>query len=646
MKATVIRVLLFVALGCLCTATAHAGQEVYRDRLIVRLAPMPGGPTKMTTGHSGRFDFDRVAAQYQVAQVRQVIAPESAPLKKRAVAQHFGLFDFVVVTVPTGVDPESLRQALANSPDVLNVSFDPVVRAEGSAVTPNDPYFATEQYALRNTGTQPSYHPGTADADIDMDEGWQYTTGDSSTVLGIIDTGIDFGHPEFENRHWFKSVEEFDEIDNDSNGFVDDALGWNFANDNNAPQDDNGHGTHVAGIAAATGNNGMGIAGMNWACQIMAIKVLGADGSGSTEAVAAGIVYAANEGAQVISMSLGRLGAAVELESLSVRYAESLGVVVVAAMGNDNVGTTHYPAAYNGVVSVGATDPDDNRAHPFCFSPASGSNWGPWIDVCAPGDNVWSTYATIFGSYTNLCGTSMATPHVSGLVSLVLGMRPGYPADSVIRLICHAADDQVGRPTEDTPGFDVYHGWGRINAGRTLRALATAFPPIINAPAAASTTEGDTLRFLVSAFDSNFTAPILSSSPLVNTALVDSVEGNAVFTFTPDYSQEGVYNVTFIASDGALADTTVTTITVANGCQCPCHADPQCDGSPDVIDVIKTIGVAFRGEATIFDTDCFPNPGGRTDFDCNGVTDVIDVVSIINVAFRGQVPNFCNPCNL
>ena len=646
MKSTVTRILILITIGLICAATSRASQEVYRDRLIVRLAPKPGGPTKMIAGRSGRPNFDRITAQYQVAKVQQVIAPQSAPPKKRPVAEHFGLFDFVVVTVPSGVDPDALRLALANSPDVIDVTFDPIVHAYGETVTPNDPYFATEQYALHNTGTQPSYHPGTAGADIHMEEGWQYTTGDSSTVLGIIDTGIDFGHPEFNGRHWFKAVEVFDETDNDSNGFVDDALGWNFANNNNSPQDDNGHGTHVAGIAAATGNNGIGIAGMNWACQIMPVKVLAADGTGSTANVAAGIIYAVNEGAQVISMSLGRPGSPDPVESLAVCYAESLGVVVVVAMGNDNLGTPHYPAAYDSVIAVGATDPDDDRAAPFCFSPTSGSNWGPWIDVCAPGDNVWSTYPTIHGSYTNLCGTSMATPHVAGLVSLILGLRHGYPADSVSRLIRLTADDQVGRPTEDTPGFDVYHGYGRINAGRALRALAVAFPPVITAPASVATTEGDTLRFAISATDSNFTAPALSGSPLLNATLADSAEGAAVFTFRPDYSQAGVYNVTFIASDGALADTAVTTITVANGCQCPCHADPQCDGSTDVIDVIKTIGVAFRGEAAVFDTDCFPNPGGRTDFDCSGVTDVIDVVNIIGVAFRGQVPNFCNPCSL
>ncbi|HWO57557.1 MAG TPA: S8 family serine peptidase [bacterium] len=633
---------LWLLLGLSPTAQA----EVDRSRIIVRLVPSLNADQTITKGRSGRGDFDRAVAALKIERAEQLISPARTTASQRSLARRMGLHDFVAVTVPAGADPDAILAELKRSPDVEAAEFDAVVRAVGSAVVPNDTYFASAQYALRNTGTQPPFDPGTADADIDMDAAWEYTTGDSSIVLAIIDTGIDPSHPEFQGRLWMNPGEEFDEEDNDGNGFVDDGFGWNFINDNNATNDDNGHGTHVAGIAAGTGNNGIGIAGVNWHCRIMAVRVLGADGSGTASSVANGIVYAADEGAQVISMSLGHLGAPALVESTAVAYAESLGVIVVAAMGNDDVGAQHWPAAFNGVISVGATDSDDLRADPFCYSPSSGSNYGAWIDVCAPGDNVWSTYPVAWGGYANLCGTSMATPHVSGLISLMLGLRPGWPADSVLHILTRTADDQVGRPGEDTPGFDIYHGWGRINAAAALRVLSVSFAPVIDGPDSVWVTEGEPLAFGLTAFDSNLTALSFAISPLANAVLTDHGDGTATVDFLPDYTQSGEYLLNCTVTDGALIDSLPIVVTVANGCQCPCSADPACNGLTDVVDVISVIGVAFRGNDPILDVDCFPNPGGRTDVNCSGASDVVDVVRIIDVAFRGQAPTFCNPCDL
>ena len=632
-------------IALLSVATSH-GSEVDSSRVIVRLRPSSSGPTVITKGSSGRSDFDRLVNSLRIERIDQLLSPERTPAKGRIYAQQLRLYDYVIVRVPSPADPDQFLTALRKSADVERAGFDQIVRAVGSNVAPNDTYFASSQYALQNTGTQPPYDPGTPDADIDMDEGWSYTTGDSSTILAIIDTGIDFGHPEFLGRLWANPNEEFDEFDNDSNGYIDDGFGWNFHNNNNAPSDGNGHGTHVAGIAAATGNNGIGIAGMNWHCRIMPLKALGDDGSGSTSAVWRAIIYAANEGADVISMSLGRAGNPVDSESVAIAYAESLGVIIVAAMGNDDVGATHWPAAYDGVISVGATDSDDRRADPFCYSDSSGSNYGAWIDVCAPGDNVWSTYLTFFGSYANLCGTSMATPHVAGLVSLMLSLRPEWGTDSVLHILKNTSDDQVGRPTEDTPGFDIYHGWGRINAARALRLLSVAFAPALVSPDSVDATEGEIVSFGLTATDSNLTTLFYSMSPLANAALTDHGDGTATFDFTPDYTQAGEHTVEFVVTDGILADTSTVVMTVASGCQCPCHADPACNGFTDIVDVVNTIAVAFRGAAAIIDTDCFPNPGGRTDVNCSGSADIIDVVKMIDVAFRGQPPSFCDPCAL
>jgi hypothetical protein len=625
------------------TTSVHA-EEYDRSKIIVRLQPMPS-PAAITKATSGRADFDRVTRVLRVERVDALLTPEVTPVKGRVHAERLRLYDYAVIHVPPPADPDAFIASLRNSADVERAEFDVVVRAVSGSISPNDTYFATTQYALANTGTQPPYDVGTADSDIDMDEGWTYTTGDSSTVLAIIDTGLDMGHPEFQGRIWQNPLEEFDDIDNDNNGLVDDGFGWNFNADNNATHDDNGHGTHCAGIAAASGNNGIGIAGVNWQCKVMPIRVLGADGSGATSDVSAGIIYAANEGADVISLSLGHLGAEVESESLAVEYALSLGVIVVAAMGNDDIGTTHWPAAHDGVISVGATDSDDNRADPFCYSPVSGSNYGAWIDVCAPGNNVWSTYLLAFGSYTNLCGTSMAAPHVAGVAALMKALRPDWDSDSVLHILKYTSDDLVGRPAEDIAGFDIYHGWGRLNASRSLRVLSVAFPPELITPDSVDAIEAELASFGVSAFDSNLTGLSFSMSPLANAALIDHGDGTATFDFNPDYSQSGQYTVQVVVTDGALADTSDVVITVANGCQCPCIADPGCNGFTDVVDVVSTISVAFRGSNELLDTDCFPNPGGRTDVNCSGSTDVIDVVRIIDVAFRGNAPSFCDPCS-
>ncbi|MBI3871806.1 MAG: S8 family serine peptidase [candidate division Zixibacteria bacterium] len=642
----------WIALSGLLTPNASAATVAGRDpsTLIVKLRPPASGKAMtITRGHSGRADFDRLADALRIPEVRQVFPPRIAPDRLRAEAEKLRMADFVEIRIPDGADLDPVKAQLAQSPDVELVEDNVIERIDGGAMVPNDPYFDTLQYGPHNTGVQPPYDPGTAGADCDMEAAWGITTGDSNTVLAIIDTGIDYNHPDLYGKIWLNGNEldekSDDGIDNDSNGFVDDFIGWNFADNSNSPHDDNGHGTHVSGIAGAIGDNGVGIAGMNWKCRLMAVKVLDATGSGTSTQVAQGIYYATNNGADVISMSLGHLGAPAPAESIAVMYAYAAGVTVVAAMGNNNAGTTNYPAAYDSVISVGATNSRDRRAVPFCFSPTSGSNFGPWIDVCAPGDNVWSLLPTYFGSYGNRCGTSMATPHVSGLAALIKGLRPAWPPDSVRYLIRRSAEDQVGDPSEDTPGFDIYYGYGRINGRIALQALTIPFPPILSVPGAQTVTEGDTLSFTVSASDSNLTDPMISAAPLTNTALTDHGNGTATLQFIPDYTQAGSYALQFIASDGTLADTDSVAITVLNGCQCPCHGDPKCDGASDILDVVKTIEVAFRGAAAIFDVDCFPDPGGRTDVNCSGVTDIIDVVKVIDVAFRGQPATFCNPCS-
>ncbi|HEY9854918.1 MAG TPA: S8 family peptidase [Stenomitos sp.] len=266
---------------------------------------------------------------------------------------------------------------------------------------------------------------------------WDLSTGSPNTVLAIVDTGVDYTHPDLAGRV---------------------LKGHDFVNNDDDAMDDQGHGTHCAGIAAASANNGVGIAGIAPNVTILAVKVLSSSGSGSYEGVANGIIYAADQGAKVISMSLGGPSTSKALED-AVKYAMGKGVAVVAAMGNDGRETVSYPAGVPGVIAVGSTDSADLRS--------SFSNMGSHISIAAPGSKILSTLpmkANPIGKteYGVLSGTSMATPCAAGLAALVRDKFPSLDIAGVRAKLEQSADD-LG-----TPGFDKSFGFGRINAFKAL----------------------------------------------------------------------------------------------------------------------------------------------------------------------------------
>lgn len=614
-----------------------AADDFDRSVIVARLAPVSPAPRKITLGATGHAKVDDILGVHGVTSLRQAFPVLRDDHSMAALYSVRGMSDVIRIGVPKGANPDELLAALRGLNEIKWAEFDVTVRIDDAALTPNDPYFPTRQYPLRNTGTQPPADPGTAGADMEMEAAWAHTTGDPDVVLAIIDTGIDFDHPDLAGRIWYNVDETIDGEDLDGNGYISDWRGFNFAYNSNDPDDDHSHGSHCAGIAGADADNGVGIAGMDWNCQLMALKSLSSLGSGSAADVAEAIVYAANNGADVISMSLGSYESS-SVEAEAVDYATGAGVTIFAAMGNDNSGDTHYPAGFPNVIAVGATDSDDNRAFPLCGSP--GSNYGAYIDICAAGDWVWSTVPIEDGSYGYKCGTSMATPHAAGLAALIKSLRPGFTPAEVRALMRASAEDQVGRPTEDTPGFDIYHGHGRINGRIALQALTLDFAPMISVPGAQAVTEGDLLQFSVSAFDSNFTSITLSTAGLMNAVFVDSGNGIGVFTFTPDLSQEGVYNLEFFADDGVLADTGVVAITVLPGCECPHQADFDEDDLVTAVDLAQLIDIVFFGAIDVQDPDC---PDSRGDFNCDHLSDAVDLAQLIDhVFFGGAGP--CDPC--
>lgn len=263
-------------------------------------------------------------------------------------------------------------------------------------------------------------------------------------------------------------------VDDDGNGFVDDVGGWDFVNWDGHPNDDEGHGTHVAGTVAQTTGNGLGVAGVAFGVTVMPVKVLDSAGTGTLQMVADGIYYAVDNGADVINLSLGASTGAETLRN-AVAYAYAHGVTVVAASGNSGAASCDYPAAYDAyVIAVGATQYDEARA-PY-------SNYGSSLDLVAPGGNtlvdlngdgygdgvLQNTFGETPGdwAYWFYQGTSMAAPHVSGVAALVLVRNPSLTPDMVRNVLQSTAED-LG-----APGRDNTFGWGLVDAEKALRSLS------------------------------------------------------------------------------------------------------------------------------------------------------------------------------
>ncbi len=352
-----------------------------------------------------------------------------------------------------------------------------VTIVDEASVTPNDSYFG-EQWGLDNTGqTNPYSGGGAPGADIDAPEAWDIETGSPDVIIAVIDCGIDYAHPDLADNIWINEDEIPDNgVDDDNNGYVDDIRGWNFLDGNNEVLDIAGHGTACAGVVAAVTDNGVGIAGVCWNCKIMTvISDTGFDDC-PHEAVADGIKYAADNGADVISMSIGVYRSS-DLVNDAVNYAYNKGVILVAAAGNEGRSSKLYPAGYENVIAVGATDNTDSKMDIVRWGNIRGvSNYGDWVDVAAPGVDIYVTMPTyrvafndllgVSQNYDYMSGTSFSCPHVAGIAALLLSQDPSLSNDEVRKII---------RANVDPYDSNVYIGTGRVNAYKALTRYNT--PP-------------------------------------------------------------------------------------------------------------------------------------------------------------------------
>lgn len=268
---------------------------------------------------------------------------------------------------------------------------------------------------------------------ISAPEVWQQGYSGKDVVVAVVDSGVDFTHEDLNDNIWYNYAEVYgDGIDNDSNGYIDDVTGWNFFNNTNNPYDNNSHGTHVAGIIAAEDNN-YGITGVAYNAKIMPVKVLDTEGNGSHENIANGIIYAANNGANVINVSIG--GGYTEVVANAIKFATQRGSIVVMAAGNSSGSEPIYPAALatNWGIAVGAVDSNNNMAD---FSNRAGSN-SNLNYVVAPGVNIYSTFPD--NNYEFKDGTSMAAPYVSGVAALMLSANPYLTPEEIREIITKTA---------------------------------------------------------------------------------------------------------------------------------------------------------------------------------------------------------------
>lgn len=422
----------------------------FKDRLFSTLFPKP--PSKASEEAPSVPDEILVKFKPGVSDKAREHVRNSHGLEKLEEITQIGLEKLKV-------NPQArdrIMDALQRNPNVEIVSPNYLGELLGhnTDTTPNDTNYLNKwQYNLENTGQSIwdgyKYVNGKVDADVDAPEAWDITKGSSSVVVAVIDTGVKGDHEDLVNKL---------------------VAGWNTYNNNSDTSDPHGHGTAVSGVVGAETGNSKGMASLGWNIKVMPLRNCCSSPTlvpfyDTIEA----IYFAADHGAKVINMSLGYLitkSNDVTLLQDAIDYGFARGVISVAATGSDNKNFIYYPARSNNVIAVGATDAFDNR---WVDSSALGSNYGPEIDVVAPGKSIPTTSSS--GGYANWTGTSFASPQVAALAALIFSVQPNYTPQQVMDIIKSTTDD-LG-----DPGFDIYYGMGRINAGRALQQATGITPP-------------------------------------------------------------------------------------------------------------------------------------------------------------------------
>lgn len=428
------------------------GGQGFSDRFILLTNSDVGElPITVSSGRlisTGILALDRLCADHRVNKIEKWYPYPVAHDELKWVAERM-----YICYIEPGADIIAAIDAFAAD---NHIEAAEPYRIPRLSYVPNDPYRSSQWFLGK----------------INAYGAWDVVRGDATatTIIGIIDTGVYWIHPDLLPNIWINAVEDLNHnktldagdingIDDDGNGFVDDVLGWDFGVGDNNPQEESPtHGTHVAGCASEATNNYIGGSGIGWSAKVMAVK--GANASGDLTAVWQAAVYAADRGAHILNFSWGAPGWS-SIEQTQINSFYSMGILVVAAAGNDDHWTppyVNYPSAYTHVLAVASTTTSDTKS--------SFSNYGAWVDVSAPGSDIYSTWST--NTYMNNSGTSMSSPITAGLAALLKSVDNSLTPNQITDIIKNTA---VPIDTLN-PGYVGQLGRGRINAGAALAGYA------------------------------------------------------------------------------------------------------------------------------------------------------------------------------
>ncbi|HPT72061.1 MAG TPA: S8 family serine peptidase [Candidatus Cloacimonadota bacterium] len=438
MKRFIILLTLFVSVGFAFALEYTPKQMIFKT----------SEPIQITRGQTGLTQFDQFLRNYQPQNIK--------PLTPKADNRYF--------TATLNVDPDWVTLQAAR-PHFPGIEYIQPNYLNQFYLTPNDPFYGNQQLYLDH-----------------IPEAWDIATGTHQTIIGLIDSGLLFDHPDLQTNIYINPGEiPNNGIDDDNNGYVDDWRGWDFADapelsdiglgdyvgQDNDPTDENFHGTHVGGIMCADTNNGIGIAGINWNCRLMVMRAgfRTTEGSGylQDDDASSAIIYAADMGCEVVNMSWGDTNYSPIIAD-ACQYAYDKGLILVASAGNSPEPVLSYPARLSTVISVGAVDINKNLA--------GFSSFGPDLDLVAPGQDIYSTYQSSGADlYKNQSGTSMSSPFVTASIGLLLSNQPGLSFEQVRSRLLMSCDD-LG-----ASGFDISYGNGLLNTYNFLSN--TSSPQIV-----------------------------------------------------------------------------------------------------------------------------------------------------------------------
>ena len=422
------------------------------DRVIVKFAtghivgPQRGALSAFTLPPATA----EVLSDFGASEIAQLFPAASNALRKNATtADLSAIYEFRFAK------PAPIKKIIQLLRAQAGVVYAEPVYLRRLVYNPNDPAIGNQSYL----------------ALLKAREAWDVTRGDTNVVIGIVDSGVDWQHEDLRANLWrnYKEIAN-NRIDDDRNGFIDDIRGWDFGGatgtpDNDPREDVSDHGTLVAGSASAATDNGIGVAGVGFKSRIMAIKASRGDIPGAipNSLGYAGLVYAAENGAKIINCSWGGCGYS-QFEQETIDYVTQLGALVVAAAGNDGNDSFFYPAAYRHVLAVTSTNSNDQKS--------SFSNYGFWVDVAAPGENIYATWQSSTTRYTFGTGTSFASPLVAGVAALVKAVHPDWTSEMIAEQIRLSTDNI----NNQNPGYNRQLGSGRVNA---LKAVTLQNVPAV-----------------------------------------------------------------------------------------------------------------------------------------------------------------------